>query len=144
MGRAAIYTRDDQDQSQAEACRAYAHVMGYRIVADLSDTGPGTDMSRMPNLHRILDIIEAGQANVLIVTGLDRIGKDTAALYITTKILEQAGCRLEALDIELAEAERKPYEPPTIERQSLTGMAAFFERFRQFKEQFSPEGEREQ
>lgn len=78
--RAAIYTRISVDReeetsttTQLERCQEYAQRHGWEVVGHYEDRGKSAySGSRRPNLQRLLDDVDAGMIDAVVVWKLDR------------------------------------------------------------------------
>lgn len=86
----ASQTTDNQLQ-EIEA--AGFHVEPHRIVTET--VSGSTAMARRPGFSKLLDRLEAG--DVLIVTRLDRLGRDALDVSLTVKKLTELGVRVHCL-----------------------------------------------
>jgi len=102
---AAIYCRvstDDQEkegtslQTQLDACRSYCQEKGYAVVKAFSETYSGLTLDR-PQLHELLDLLAAGQINVVVIYCLDRISRDPVHGVFLTEEFDKLAVRLEAV-----------------------------------------------
>ena len=85
-------------ENQLETGRKYARENGYTIVAELDDRGvPGTRLD-LPQLSRVREMARAGQFDVLVVRGVDRLSRDHAKLLILGKELKRAGVEIECVE----------------------------------------------
>ena len=76
--------------AQRSKCHAMAEVKEWDIVREFSDEGiSGTlDESDRPGLSAILDAIEAGEINAVIVSALDRLGRSTRLVLRMVEAIE--------------------------------------------------------
>jgi DNA invertase Pin-like site-specific DNA recombinase len=80
------------------ACEVRAIVL-HKLVGDVQSYS-GPDLER-PGLRHALELLEAGHAGCLVVTGLDRLSRSAANLGALIERLEDLGARLIVIDIEL-------------------------------------------
>ena len=91
---ARVSTADQANQNQiSEIVAAGFHVEAHRII---SETISGSvAISQRPEFSRLLDKLEPG--DVLIVTKLDRLGRDAIDVASTVATLEKLGIRVHCL-----------------------------------------------
>lgn len=98
MVRAAIYCRVSTDEqaknglsldSQQDALTKYATKMNYEIVDYYIDNGyTGTNLKR-PELTRLLEDVESGLIDIVLITKLDRWGRGVKNYYKVDDILSR-------------------------------------------------------
>lgn len=101
MRRAAIYTRISVDRdeetsttTQRERCEEYAQRQGWEVVGYYEDRGKSAySGGRRPNLRRLLDDVDAGLIDTVIVWKLDRWCRSLREFVTLRDRLEAAGCR---------------------------------------------------
>ena len=102
---AAIYCRvstDDQEKegtslkTQLDACLTYCQEKGYTVVKEFSETYSGLTLDR-PQLHQLLDLLPAGQINVVVIYCVDRISRRPVDLVTLTQQFIKLAVRLEAV-----------------------------------------------
>jgi DNA invertase Pin-like site-specific DNA recombinase len=81
LGRTSYDDRDTDGrnlQGQLDECREYALKKGYVIVAELTEDVRGVSGAILytPELARALEMARAGQADVLVLRELDRLGRN--------------------------------------------------------------------
>jgi DNA invertase Pin-like site-specific DNA recombinase len=80
------------------ACEARGLVL-HQLVGDVASyTGPDLDR---PGLKHALQLLGAGEASCLVVTGLDRLSSSAANLGTVIEWLGEIGARLVVIDIDL-------------------------------------------
>jgi site-specific DNA recombinase len=104
MTRIAIYTRvstTEQDEggygldTQLAKCEAMATVKGSTAVAILSDSISGTkDESKRDGLAKLLQMAENKEIDCVIISALDRLGRNTRLVLSLVEKLEIAGIDL--------------------------------------------------
>ena len=80
IGQAYFYCRVAHDDSfslerQAEELRRYAEQAGYTIVGAAAEHGSGMTLDR-PALQEVMKAVLAGKVDVVLISSLDRIGRD--------------------------------------------------------------------
>ena len=78
--KAYFYCRVAHDDSfslerQAEELRRYAKQAGYTIVGAAAEHGSGMTLDR-PALQEVMEAVLAGKMDVVLISSLDRIGRD--------------------------------------------------------------------
>ncbi len=125
MSRAVIYCRvstvkqEDNTslETQEKEARAYCERAGYSVVAVHKDVHTGADMDRV-GLHRAIDAIRQGTANVLVVHALDRLSRNqNHQAVIFHQVEEQHGGVIESVTEQLDKS---------IEGMMLRAMSAGF------------------
>lgn len=82
----------------ALACEARGMVL-HKLVGDVrSYSGPDLDR---PALNHALELLEMGEANCLVVTGLDRLSRSAANVGTLIDWVDELGARLVVIDIDL-------------------------------------------
>ena len=62
-------------ERQAEELRRYAKQAGYTIVGAAAEHGSGMTLDR-PALQEVMEAVLAGKVDVVLISSLDRIGRD--------------------------------------------------------------------
>ena len=62
-------------ERQAEELRRYAEQAGYTIVGAAAEHGSGMTLDR-PALQEVMEAVLAGKVDVVLISSLDRIGRD--------------------------------------------------------------------
>ncbi len=108
--RVIVYTRISKDQAadehgvvnQLAACEKHAAARGWTVVARLSDNDlSATSGVHRPGYERGLEMIAAGQADVLVCWKLDRFVRRVRDLEDVIEIFERAGAKLASVDGDL-------------------------------------------
>ena len=78
--KAYIYCRVAHDDGfslklQADELRHYANRAGYTIVGIAAEYGSGVTLDR-PALQEVMEAVLAGKVDVVLISSLDRIGRD--------------------------------------------------------------------
>jgi site-specific DNA recombinase len=100
LGRTSYDDRDTDGrnlQGQLDECREYALKKGYVIVAELTEDVRGVSGAILytPELARALEMARAGEADVLVLRELDRLGRSLAKQLIVEQDFNEAGCEIE-------------------------------------------------
>lgn len=105
--RVAIYARVSTEgqaerqtiESQLTACREHAERQGYEVVGEFKDDGVSgaIPFEERPEGGRLLDAARSGRFGLVLLTTVDRLGRDTAEGIIALRKLEKAGARPEFL-----------------------------------------------
>lgn len=105
---AVLYTRVSTDEQaehgtsldgQRDACLVIAAQMGLPVVEVCTDPGvSGSRYSSRPGIQRALKLIEAGEADTLIATKVDRIGRSAIVILDIASRVRKAGGQLVTSD----------------------------------------------
>jgi hypothetical protein len=102
VGYARVAKRQTADsrelRAQAEVIVHACATRGLVLLRILWDAGPGLER---PGLIQALEVIAAGEASCLVVSGLDRLSHSAADLGSLAEWLEKKGTRLIVVDLEL-------------------------------------------
>lgn len=103
MDRAVLYlrqsiTREDSIslELQETACRNYCTERGYEVVAVEPDPGISGGTFNRPGVQRTMRMIEARQANVIVLWKWSRLSRKRLDWYVALDAVEQAGGRIES------------------------------------------------
>lgn len=95
-----IYCRIDAPEDTHGALKGqygqlerYAEQMGFTVVGSSQDLGNGLNMER-PGLLAVREAIKAQNAQVLLVSSVGRIGRDTTSTIDFIKTLTDSGARI--------------------------------------------------
>lgn len=95
-----IYCRIDAPEDthgvlkgQYEQLERYAEQMGFAVVGSSQDLGSGSSLDR-PGLLAVWEAAKAGDAQVLLVTSISRIGRDAAKTTDFIRTLGNCGVRI--------------------------------------------------
>lgn len=95
-----IYCRIDAPEDthgvlkgQYEQLERYAEQMGFAVVGSSQDLGSGSSLDR-PGLLAVREAAKAGDAQVLLVTSISRIGRDTVKTTDFIRTLGNCGVRI--------------------------------------------------
>lgn len=113
--RALIYARHAQQPQQEDsdaqlgACTAWAEQRGYDVVGACFDVAAGLGpLAHRPGGARLLERLAAGEAHAVVVSSLDRLSRDHAALAALLAELERGGVAVISLSETLGDAARRP------------------------------------
>ena len=86
-------------ENQLQMGRKYAQENGYAVVAELKeDAGvSGITLDRR-QLNRVREMARAGQFDVLVIRGPDRLSRDHGKLLTLEKELKRAGVEIECIE----------------------------------------------
>lgn len=98
--RAVLYARvcvDDGENltGQLEACRRYAHELGWSIVEELAEQGAGGSTANLPELEYMLELAQASAFDVLVVQDAYRLSREVTRLLSLESQLAQQGIKIE-------------------------------------------------
>ena len=98
--RAALYhrvsTREQNPRLARHELRAAAAVRGLRVVLEVEETASGRGSIR-PGLDRVMDAVQRGRLDVVLVQRLDRWGRSTLDLLANLRRLRAAGVTFVAI-----------------------------------------------
>ena len=80
-------------QTQLDACRSWASLNGYQVMYEITDDYTGTAIDR-PGFSRVLELIQAGKADALIVYSADRLSRNLVHRVIIRDELQRANAQL--------------------------------------------------
>jgi putative DNA-invertase from lambdoid prophage Rac len=124
--RAALYhrvsTREQNRRLARAELRAAARVRGLRVVLEVEETASGKSSVR-PGLVRVLEAVQRGAIDVVLVQRLDRWGRSTLDLLANLRRLRSAGVGFVAIAQGL---EVRP-EHDAVSELTLTVLAAVAE-----------------
>ena len=113
--RAVLYARvssDDQADkgyslpTQLEYCRKYAERLGYLVLAELrEDCSGAVPMAERLEGKKLVAMLKARQADVLIGYQVDRLSRDIVDLLASVRVWLRAGVEVHACDIGKIESE---------------------------------------
>ena len=86
---------------QAERIRSIAERDGLELVETIEelDVSGGTALSKRPGLRRAIEMIETGEAEVVVVAYFDRLVRSLAVQAEVVDRVEQAGGAILAVDV---------------------------------------------
>jgi len=85
-------------ESQRRALYEYAMTGGYDIVGQYRDDGSTGTAKNRPSFEMCMSRLRAAEADVLVVSRLDRIGRSAADIAACVDETEQLGASLVAID----------------------------------------------
>ena len=108
--RALIYTRVSTEEqgisrngleSQLATCQEYSRRMGFEVAGVIEEVVSGAKMTNRPLLIGALARLKAGDANVLVVSKLDRLSRSVSDLCYLLEVSEKEGWSLVILDLNI-------------------------------------------
>lgn len=101
--RAALYLRQStyREESisielQERACREYAKAQGYEVVAIESDPGISGRTWNRPGVHKVLELVEAKSADVIVLWKWSRLSRSRLDWAVAADRVESMGGRIES------------------------------------------------
>jgi DNA invertase Pin-like site-specific DNA recombinase len=85
-------------ESQRRALYEYAVTGGYDIVGEYRDEGSTGTAKNRPSFEMCMARLRAGEADVLMVSRLDRVGRNAADIAACVDEMDQLGASLVAID----------------------------------------------
>ena len=85
-------------ESQRRALHEHAATGGYDIVGEYRDEGPAGTTTDRPAFQACMARLRAGEADVLMVSRLDRIGRTAADIAACVDEMDQLAAFLVAID----------------------------------------------
>lgn len=87
--------------AQVERCRSFADYRGHEVVAVFDENGvSGTQgPADRPAMGQALALLAAGEADVLVCSKLDRLGRDVRDLLELVELADRQGWGLAVLDL---------------------------------------------
>ena len=89
MHNAAIYAKGTNIEDQVKRCREVARRRGLNVVQEFKDKASDENGFDLPALIDLMQQVETGNFDVVIVTGLGRLAHNRAALTDLTRTLSQ-------------------------------------------------------
>jgi len=108
--KALIYTRVSTEEqgisrngleSQLATCQEYSRRMGFEVAEVIEEVVSGAKMTNRPLLIGALARLKAGDANVLVVSKLDRLSRSVSDLCYLLEVSEKEGWSLVILDLNI-------------------------------------------
>lgn len=108
--KALIYTRVSTEEqgisrngleSQLVTCQEYSRRMGFEVAEVIEEVVSGAKMTNRPLLIGALARLKAGDANVLVVSKLDRLSRSVSDLCYLLEVSEKEGWSLVILDLNI-------------------------------------------
>lgn len=111
--RAAVYVRQSLDQTgerlgvqrQRKACQSKADAMGWTVVGTYEDNSTSASSGKVrPEYQRLLDDLESGRADAVVVWDLDRLHRRPVELEHFLDVADRRGVALASVggDVDLA------------------------------------------
>ena len=108
--KALIYTRVSTEEqgisrngleSQLATCQEYSRRLGFEVAEVIEEVVSGAKMTNRPLLIGALARLKAGDANVLVVSKLDRLSRSVSDLCYLLEVSEKEGWSLVILDLNI-------------------------------------------
>ena len=108
--KALVYTRVSTEEqgisrngleSQLATCQEYSRRMGFEVAEVIEEVISGAKMTNRPLLIGALARLKAGDANVLVVSKLDRLSRSVSDLCYLLEVSEKEGWSLVILDLNI-------------------------------------------
>lgn len=102
MKKTVIYARvSTEDQAkegtsldtQVEGCRPYVKANVFHVIREFQEQASGASLNR-PMLDELLDMVEAGEVDVVLVYKIDRLSRDTGDTLTLLKFFSEHGVEL--------------------------------------------------
>ena len=87
--------------AQAAALTSATSARGWQVVADLADEGLSAATLKRPALAHALDLLDAGEADVLVVAKIDRLSRSVLDFARLTERAKRRGWAVVALDVDV-------------------------------------------
>lgn len=86
-------------ENQAERIRAYCQYKGFDVVAEIQDAGfsGGINRAREGFVH-LLDLVESGQVNIIVLYSLERLSRDMLTLLALERLLDEHDIELHTVE----------------------------------------------
>jgi site-specific DNA recombinase len=88
VARASTQEQNQSIKIQLEALRNWAYLMGHQVVCEFFALESGK-LTKRDTVEDALEVIRLGQAEALVVTKLDRLGRDMGELIRIIKEIQQ-------------------------------------------------------
>lgn len=102
--RAILYSRvstsDQNADAQFDQMREMAGYKKYNVIAEISDVISGTRDKR-PGLDRALELLSTGEADILVVSRLDRLGRSVTGILGLFARAQSEGWSIAIRDLDL-------------------------------------------
>lgn len=98
MNRTAIYARTASPNEtalewQAQALQGLASYLGLNVTHIIRETASGLDFER-PGLQKLIRLAKRHEIDTVLMTNLDRIGRDTPKVLAVLEELDKLGAKL--------------------------------------------------
>lgn len=108
--------------AQQAAIEAEAARHGWEVLEILADEGiSGKSMSRRPGLRRAFEMVEAGEAEAIVVAKLDRLSRSLIDFAVTFEQAKSQGWKLIPLDLGI--------DPSTPSGEMMANVVASFAQY---------------
>lgn len=108
MKKAVAYTRVSTDMqvqegvslaNQAERIRGYCEYRSFDLVAEIEDAGVSGGLNKArEGFIRLLDMVESGEAQVIILYSLERLSRDMLTLLALERLLDEYDIELHTVE----------------------------------------------
>ena len=97
MNRTAIYARTARPNEtklnwQVQVLQGLAAKLGLNVTHIIRETGSGLDFDRT-GLHELMGLVEQHEIDTILMTNLDRIGRDTLKVLAVLEALDNHGVK---------------------------------------------------
>ena len=98
MNRTAIYARtacpnETARERQVQALQGLASYLSLNVTHIIRETASGLNFGR-PGLNELMSLVENHEIDTILMTNLDRIGRDTPKVLAILEELEKLGIKL--------------------------------------------------
>lgn len=98
MNRTAIYVRTASPSEtaldwQVQALQGLASYLGLNVTHIIRETASGLDFKRQ-GLNEMMSLVENHEIDTILMTNLDRIGRDTPKVLAVLEELDKLGAKL--------------------------------------------------
>lgn len=98
MNRTAIYARtacpnETELNWQVQVLQGLAVNLGLNVTLIIRETASGLDFERT-GLHELMGLVEQHEIDTILMTNLDRIGRDTLKVLAVLELLDSHGFKL--------------------------------------------------
>jgi site-specific DNA recombinase len=86
-------------QTQAEAIRRYAAYKGFDLVTEIEDAGISGGLNKArPGFIELLDLVQGGDVQVIILYSLERLSRDMLTLLALERLLHEYDVELHTIE----------------------------------------------
>jgi site-specific DNA recombinase len=86
-------------QAQADAIRQYAEYKGFELVHEIEDAGISGGINKArEGFIRLLDLIQSGEVQIVILFSLERLSRDMLTLLCLEKLLDEYDVQLHSVE----------------------------------------------
>ena len=112
MNRTAIYARtacpnETKLNWQVQVLQGLAAKLGLNVTHIIRETGSGLDFERT-GLHELMGLVEQHEIDTILMTSLDRIGRDAMKVLAVLETLDKYGVKLIIQGGDTVEVEDNP------------------------------------